>query len=61
MSDAALSPSLPVPPQPWLYSERFLAAEQEKGLYAGYDPDVAFAALEARMAKGESFPLTLVE
>jgi ribonuclease HI len=39
----------------------WLAAEQEKGLYAGYDPDVAFAALEARMAKGESFPLTLVE
>ena len=39
----------------------WLAAEQEKGLYAGYDPDAAFAALEARVAKGESFPLTLVE
>ena len=39
----------------------WLGAEQEKGLYAGYDPDAAFAALEARVAKGESFPLTLVE
>ena len=39
----------------------WLAAEQEKGLYPGYDPDAAFAALEARVATGESFPLTLVE
>ena len=39
----------------------WLAAEQERGLYAEYDPDAAFAALEARFAKGESFPLTLVE
>ena len=39
----------------------WLAAEQERGLYAEYDPDAAFAALEARVAKGESFPLTLVE
>ncbi|HET9274797.1 MAG TPA: RNase H family protein [Gemmatimonadales bacterium] len=39
----------------------WLAAEQEKGLYVEYDPDAAFAALEARLAKGESFPLALVE
>jgi ribonuclease HI len=39
----------------------WLAAEQEQGLYVGYDPDAAFAALEARVAAGESFPLTLVE
>jgi ribonuclease HI len=39
----------------------WLAAQQEKGLYAGYDPDAAFAGLEARVAKGESFPLVLVE
>jgi ribonuclease HI len=41
--------------------DEWLTAEQEKGLYAEYDPDAAFAALEARVAKGESFPLTLVE
>ena len=39
----------------------WLAVEQEKGLYVGYDPDAAFAALEARVAKGEPFPLVLVE
>lgn len=39
----------------------WLAAEQEKGLYASYDPDRAFAALEARVAGGERFPLVLVE
>jgi ribonuclease HI len=39
----------------------WLAAEQEKGLYAGYDPGAAFAALEARVAGGELFPLVLVE
>ena len=39
----------------------WLAAEQERGLYAGYDPDAGFAALEGRMAKEESFPLVLVE
>jgi ribonuclease HI len=39
----------------------WLAAEQEKGLYTEYDPDAAFAALEARVAKGEEFPLVLVE
>ena len=39
----------------------WLAAEQAKGRYAAYDPDAAFAALEARLATGESFPLTLVE
>jgi ribonuclease HI len=41
--------------------EEWLAAEQKRGLYAEYDPDAAFAALEARVATGESFPLTLVE
>ena len=39
----------------------WLAAEQEKGHYAGYDPDPAFARLEARFAAGERFPLVLVE
>jgi ribonuclease HI len=39
----------------------WLAAEQDKGLYTEYDPDAAFAALEARVAKGEEFPLVLVE
>jgi ribonuclease HI len=39
----------------------WLAAAQEKGLYAGYDPDAGFAALEARVAGGETFPLVLVE
>jgi ribonuclease HI len=41
--------------------EAWLAAEQEKGLYAGYDPDAGFARLEARVAEGERFPLVLVE
>lgn len=39
----------------------WLAAEQDKNLYTEYDPDAAFAALEARVAKGEEFPLVLVE
>ncbi|HEY7502805.1 MAG TPA: ribonuclease H [Gemmatimonadales bacterium] len=39
----------------------WLAAEQEKGLYPGYDPDAAFAALEARVVEGEAIPLILVE
>ena len=39
----------------------WLAAEQEKGRYAGYDPDAGFAKLEARLAAGEEFPLVLVE
>lgn len=39
----------------------WLAGEQEKGIYEGYDPDAGFGALEARIAKGESFPLMLVE
>jgi ribonuclease HI len=40
---------------------QWLAAEQEKGHYTEYDPDAAFAALEARVAQGEEFPLVLVE
>jgi ribonuclease HI len=39
----------------------WLAIEQEKGLYAGYDPDAGFAELENRVASGECFPLVLVE
>jgi ribonuclease HI len=39
----------------------WLAVEQGKGQYTEYDPDAAFAALEARVAKGERFPLVLVE
>ncbi len=39
----------------------WLASQQEKGLYAGYDPDSGFAKLEERVAAGECFPLVLVE
>jgi ribonuclease HI len=41
--------------------DHWLEAEQEKGRYPGYDPDAAFAALEARVAEGEAFPLVLTE
>jgi ribonuclease HI len=41
--------------------DEWLAAERDKGLYTGYDPDAAFARLEARVAEGEEFPLVLVE
>ncbi|HUQ14603.1 MAG TPA: ribonuclease H [Gemmatimonadales bacterium] len=41
--------------------DEWLADAQEKGLYAGYDPDAGFAKLEARVAAGERFPLVLVE
>ena len=41
--------------------EEWLAAEQEKGLYVGYDPDAGFGGLEARVVEGERFPLVLVE
>ena len=37
--------------------EAWLAEQQVKGKFAGYDPDVAFAALETRILAGESFPL----
>jgi ribonuclease HI len=40
---------------------QWLAAEQEKGLYGGYDPDAEFAALEGRVAAGEGFPLVLAD
>jgi ribonuclease HI len=39
----------------------WLALQQEKGLYAGCDPDEDFARLEERVARGERFPLVLVE
>lgn len=39
----------------------WLAAEQAKGLYPGYDPDATFTALETRVAGDEEFPLVLVE
>lgn len=39
----------------------WLAAEQERGSYDGYDPDAAFAALESRVSGGETFPLVLIE
>jgi ribonuclease HI len=35
----------------------WLKGKQAKGKFAGYDPDQAFAALEKRVAEGESFPL----
>jgi ribonuclease HI len=39
----------------------WLALQQEKGLYAGRDPDEDFARLEARVQGGEHFPLLLLE
>lgn len=41
--------------------DEWLAGEREKGRFQGYDPDAAFAALEARILEGEDFPLVLVE
>jgi ribonuclease HI len=35
----------------------WLDSKRAKGLYLEYDPDVAFAALERRVAAGEPFPL----
>jgi ribonuclease HI len=35
----------------------WLESKRAKGLYLEYDPDVAFAALEGRVAAGEPFPL----
>jgi ribonuclease HI len=37
--------------------EAWLVARQAKGLSPGYAPDETFAALEQRLAAGESFPL----
>ena len=34
----------------------WLAAREAKGTFAGYDPDAAFSALEARVASGEGIP-----
>jgi ribonuclease HI len=39
----------------------WLAAEQDKGLYADYDPDATFLAIETRLTGGEAFPVVLVE
>ena len=38
--------------------DRWLSEQQPKGKFAGYDADAAFAALEARILAGESFPLS---
>ena len=35
----------------------WLDTKQAKGKFVGYDPDLAFEALERRVAEGESFPL----
>ena len=35
----------------------WLESQRAKGRYLEYDPDVAFAALEGRLAAGEAFPL----
>jgi ribonuclease HI len=35
----------------------WLDARQARGLFDGYDPDAAFAALERRLAAGERFPV----
>ncbi len=39
----------------------WLAAQQEKKRFTGYDPDAGFTALERRVASGEEFPLVLKE
>jgi len=39
----------------------WLAERQERGLYAGYDPDASFGELERRIANGERVPLSLTE
>ena len=39
----------------------WLTAERAKGHYQSYDPDGSFAALERRVAAGETFPLALDE
>jgi ribonuclease HI len=41
--------------------DQWLAAQQEKGRYDGYDADAGFAKLEQRMALEERLPLMLVE
>ena len=41
--------------------DEWLALEREKGRYEHYDPDAAFARVEARVAREEEFPLVLVE
>ena len=35
----------------------WLETKQAHGLFEGYDPDVAFTALERRLAAGETFPI----
>jgi hypothetical protein len=37
--------------------DAWLETKQAKGKFVGYDPDLAFEALERRVAEGESFPL----
>jgi hypothetical protein len=37
--------------------DAWLEKKQAARLFPGYDPDVAFAALETRMAAGERFPI----
>ena len=37
--------------------DEWLAAKRAKGVYLEYDPDAAFALLEARVASGEPFAL----
>jgi ribonuclease HI len=41
--------------------DSWLAVERGKGLYLDYNPNAAYAVLEARMTGGEAFPLVLVE
>jgi ribonuclease HI len=37
--------------------DEWLATKRSKGLFPGYDPDVAFELLERRVQEGEGFPL----
>jgi ribonuclease HI len=41
--------------------DQWLAVWRGKGMYLDYDPNAAFAVLEARITGGETFPLVLVE
>jgi ribonuclease HI len=59
-NDLAIAAAREAKSSPGLVDSEFLPwleAKQAKGKFAGYDPDQAFAALERRVAEGESFPL----
>ena len=59
-NDLAIGAAREAKSTPGAVDSRFLSwleAKQAKGKFLDYDPDLAFAALEKRVAEGESFPL----